>query len=223
MARAKNTRRNSKRKSASRKSEAAGGIPKWLWMLLGIAVGVVIAYSGSLLKLINNTPAKHRTETAEAREPQVHLPEAKQTAPKPAKPPEVLTLIPPEVPPKYEFYKRLPQDEVILPERDYQAIQQPKAPLQDTAKPVPRNPVSPGKGRYLVQVGSFRGKKDADRRKAELLLRGLHPRVEAVTTDSGKWYRVRLGPFQSLDKVNRIRSELHSQKIKTLLVNAGSQ
>ncbi len=216
MAKKRNTKRNSKSDQ-----KQSSGIPKWLWMLIGIAVGVVIAYSSSIRDLINKEPAQAQTEVV------VSTPknEPQEPAATPLKKPEVLTLIPPKEPPKYDFYERLPRAEVIIPQRDYQHVQTPKAPLQDKPTVTVTNASSSqdSVGSFLIQVGSFRNPKDAERRKATLILKGMRPHIEAVTTDSGQWHRVRLGPFVSRDKVNQLRSELHSQKIKTLVVNASGQ
>jgi cell division protein FtsN len=50
---------------------------------------------------------------------------------------------------------------------------------------------------YILQAGSFRNMEDADRVKGQLAFLGLESRVERSENDSGVWYRVRMGPFQS--------------------------
>lgn len=75
---------------------------------------------------------------------------------------------------------------------------------------------------YLLQAGSFRQRDDADRRRAELLLLGLEPRVEETSGDNGRWFRVYLGPFDSRAKMSKARSLTAAQDIDTLLLKRGA-
>jgi cell division protein FtsN len=71
---------------------------------------------------------------------------------------------------------------------------------------------------YLLQAGSFRDAADADRRRGELLLLGLEPRVEESEGGNGRWFRVVLGPFESRSAMARARSLTAQQDIDTLLM-----
>lgn len=71
---------------------------------------------------------------------------------------------------------------------------------------------------YLLQAGSFRHAADADRRRAELLLLGLEPRVEETNGSNGRWFRVLVGPFDSRSKMAAARSLTAQQSIDTLLL-----
>ena len=71
---------------------------------------------------------------------------------------------------------------------------------------------------YLLQAGSFRQAEDAERRRAELLLLGLEPRVEETQGSTGRWYRIVLGPFESRSAMARARSLTAQQDIDTLLM-----
>jgi sporulation related protein len=71
---------------------------------------------------------------------------------------------------------------------------------------------------YLLQAGSFRQRDDADRRRAQLLLLGLDPKVEETTGDNGRWFRVYVGPFDSRSKMAKARSLTAAQNIDTLLL-----
>ena len=86
--------------------------------------------------------------------------------------------------------------------------------------------VAPARGttstdQYILQAGSFRQREDADRRRAELLLLGLDPKVEESSGDNGRWFRVYLGPFDSRSKVAKARSLTAGQDIDTLLLKRG--
>jgi cell division protein FtsN len=68
------------------------------------------------------------------------------------------------------------------------------------AKPLPIpivSPISASKGAYLVQLGSFRSKQEAERMKAALALKGFVVNVAPVTQQNTNWYRVVLGPYPS--------------------------
>ncbi|MEM6483785.1 MAG: SPOR domain-containing protein [Pseudomonadota bacterium] len=70
----------------------------------------------------------------------------------------------------------------------------------------------------LLQAGSFRDREDADRRRAELLLLGLEPAIEQSDGETGRWYRVLIGPFASRSAMARARGLTAQQDIDTLLV-----
>ena len=106
--------------------------------------------------------------------------------------------------PEYEFYELLPKQEIRV-DVDPAELPQPRA--------------AAGEGpQYLLQAGSFRQAEDADRRRAELLLLGLEPRVEETRGETGRWYRVILGPFESRSAMARARSLTAQQDIDTLLM-----
>ena len=72
--------------------------------------------------------------------------------------------------------------------------------------------------RFLLQAGAFKTAEDADAMRARLALLGLDakvfPREEGGTT----LYRVRLGPYGSLDEINRVRKALADNAIDSQLV-----
>lgn len=124
-------------------------------------------------------------------------PEAAPTTAVPAEPPK----------PRFDFYTMLPE----------QTIDGPVEPAE-VAKPPPGT----AEVTYLLQAGSFRQREDADRRRAELLLLGLEPRIEETNSDNGRWYRVYLGPFNSHSAMTRARSLTAAQDIDTLLLKRGT-
>lgn len=209
-------RKRSTARRTSRRRQKTRLIPAWLWLLMGIALGVVVAYSGQLRQLFNDRDIEVQTRINTP----VTIPTpATRVEPRQPEAPKVVTIIPPKEAPKYDFYYRLPKEEVIVKEDEYKAVTKPPVVFQ-----APANTVKSSDGvRYLIQAGSFRTHKDADRRKAQLALMGMQAAIEKVKTDSGQWFRVKLGPYGNLDQANQVRTELHSNKIKTLLVNAPGQ
>ena len=124
-------------------------------------------------------------------------PQAAPTTAVPAEPPK----------PRFDFYTMLPE----------QTIDGPVEPAE-VAKPPP----GAAQVTYLLQAGSFRQREDADRRRAELLLLGLEPRIEETNSDNGRWFRVYLGPFNSHSAMTRARSLTAAQDIDTLLLKRGA-
>jgi cell division protein FtsN len=119
-----------------------------------------------------------------------------------------------EVPkPRFDFYTTLPAQKIDVEEKP-DAVE----PAADVSKPPPPA-ASPEL--YFLQAGSFRQQADAERRRAELLLLGLDPKVEGTNTDSGRWFRVYLGPFETHEAVGRARSLLANQNIDAVLLKRG--
>jgi cell division protein FtsN len=68
-----------------------------------------------------------------------------------------------------------------------------------------------GKGgeRYWLQAGSFTAQSDAENLKARLALGGWEANVqEGTVPDKGVRYRVRMGPYDDADELNRMKAEL---------------
>ena len=104
--------------------------------------------------------------------------------------------------PRFDFYKLLPEQTIDVEVDEVE-------PARDVGKPGAAD-------LYVLQAGSFRQREDADRRRAQLLLLGLEPTVEASSGDNGRWFRVYLGPFASRSDMNRVRGLTAGQDIDTL-------
>jgi cell division protein FtsN len=124
--------------------------------------------------------------------------------------------------PRFDFYKILP------------GIEEPKAPPKSAEKPAPdkltvdraaapdkpgdrsvakqdeRLPTAPkSPDRFWLQAGSFAAEPDAENLKARLALAGWEAVVQAANvSEKGVRYRVRLGPYDNTDELNRIKGEL---------------
>ena len=107
--------------------------------------------------------------------------------------------------PRFDFYTLLPE----------QTMDVEVEPAPEVASPTSNNASTDF---YLLQAGSFRQQEDAERRRAELLLLGLEPKVEETSGDNGRWFRVYVGPFDSHSKMARARSLTANQNIDTLLL-----
>jgi cell division protein FtsN len=61
---------------------------------------------------------------------------------------------------------------------------------------------------YYLQAGAFREQGDAESTRAKLALQGLEASISEKPSDAGTLYRVRLGPYNQLEAMNRVRSKL---------------
>lgn len=111
--------------------------------------------------------------------------------------------------PRFDFYTMLPEQQITVDVEPAQVA-------------TPRTePVIQGET-FLLQAGSFRQSEDAERRRAELLLLGLEPRVEEASGEHGRFFRVFLGPFRTHAEMSRARGLTTAQNIDTLLMKRDS-
>lgn len=71
---------------------------------------------------------------------------------------------------------------------------------------------------YFLQAGAFRSADDAESIKARILLLGLPAQVQQAQVGGSTLNRVRVGPFDGIDAMNRARAQLGSQKIESSVV-----
>lgn len=110
--------------------------------------------------------------------------------------------------PKFDFYKILPGSEEPVSEKE----------MKDAAKSSKSQPEA-ARGVYFIQAGSFQNPADADNQKAKIAILGFESSVEPTALpDKGTWYRVRLGPYTTLEELNRVRRTLSQSGIDASLV-----
>ena len=110
---------------------------------------------------------------------------------------------------QYDYYNMLPNAEVVVPERE--AV---------VGRNLPAVPVEKA-GSYVLQVGSYRDFKEADRVRAQLALQGIESKVQRVSVDNDTWHRVRIGPIADLKELNRIRARLREADMDLLVIRVG--
>ena len=112
----------------------------------------------------------------------------------------------------YDFYDRLPNFEVVVPEKDKEvARERDSSPAATIERP----------GTYVLQAGSYRKQEEADRIRAQLKLQGIDAAVQRVAVDDDVWHRVRIGPVSDLAELNRLRSRLRSADLDALVIRVG--
>jgi cell division protein FtsN len=77
---------------------------------------------------------------------------------------------------------------------------------------------------YYLQVGAFQTGEDADNMKAKLALQGFEAVVQTATIpDKGVWHRVRVGPLNNLDEINKAKNDLAANGFKTDLIKVNNE
>jgi cell division protein FtsN len=115
--------------------------------------------------------------------------------------------------PRFDFYKILPGGEEPKAATERRAIDKLPPPAEKTApavvaKAAEKEPAKIG-DRFWLQAGAFNGEAEAENLKARLALAGWEGAVQKVSLpDKSVRYRVRLGPYDNTDELNRIKSEL---------------
>ncbi len=136
--------------------------------------------------------------------------------------------------PRFEFYQILPGDKNDKGARtgakaDAAPVPKSAEPATRTApeqkpaaKPDAKPDVKPASGEvFYLQVGAFQSQTDAENMKAKVAFAGFEAVVRPVNLpDKGTLYRVRLGPYKSLDEVNRIKATLSQGSIAAAVVKS---
>jgi cell division protein FtsN len=73
---------------------------------------------------------------------------------------------------------------------------------------------------YFLQAGAFTRRADADAQKASLAIQGIQAQLSEVTNDGETLWRVRVGPFNTLEESNPVRDKLNGVGIKPTLIRA---
>ena len=217
---------------------SGGSLPGWVWMIVGLAIGLVVA------AFVYIDRPQHKTRLGEAAQAEGDLKpllgdDGDKPAPKAAKPvarddgngkgktakpaDSVPVPSPDKVPPRYTFYNELPKIEVAIP-REYSRPAQAAAPGKPAPAPVKPPPAEvkqalAAPGAYLIQVGAYKSREEADRQRAKLALIGYESRIEQVTlSERDVRFRVRVGPQASLSAAQDVLARLESNSISGFLV-----
>jgi len=179
----------------------AGCPPRWVWLLAGILIGIFISFLFYLREVAPRVEeftaaTKDATQAQTATGTNTKATSEKTVAPTPAAS---------TARPAFEFYDTLPKTEV-------------KVPVEVPGKSATDDLLVTKPGKYILQVGSFREKSQADGLKAHLMTLGITAQVEPMTTSAESWYRVQVGPFINLDDLNQTRAVLSENEIPTILL-----
>ncbi|HYC35770.1 MAG TPA: SPOR domain-containing protein [Usitatibacter sp.] len=209
--------------------------PLLLGMIIGLLLGIVISLAVALwLNRLSNP----FVEKGRAADPVSKLAPTPAPAPAdPAKSPDKAAKSkeagdkPPAKSdrPRFEFYQILPGDRDTGDKAVASAPRVAPPVAIPPAAPAPAAAGKPGSSpnlpkphsgeTYWLQAGAFSEEREADNLKARIALTGLEASVRAANIpDKGTIYRVRLGPYQSLDDANRIKTTLTQNGVGAAII-----
>ena len=189
----------------------------WPFLAVGLALGLAVAAGVYFSDLRSGTPSAARPDPAASRGAPRGPAAPERTRPAPAgtrsadaassadaTDGESVAAAADE--PRFDFYDILPRFEVVVPE--VETVTRSSEPPAPIAAP----------GSYVLQTGSFRSHADADRMQASLALLGIESRIQKVTIDADEFHRVRVGPINDLDELDRVRTELRRAGVESLMM-----
>lgn len=62
--------------------------------------------------------------------------------------------------------------------------------------------------KFIIQVGSFKVKSEADKMRAALVMKGLNASISEVNQQNVSWYRVVVGPFLTKQEAQKLQLNL---------------
>src|SRR5258708_14902521 len=185
--------------STRRRSEGGFLLGIFVGVVIGLAVALGIAFAQKKARMPFHPakPTRAEKEPARGKPPAIAgLPQGSSAPPAAGEKP------------KFDFYKILPGQEEPVTEKELRERSRTARSQQETSKDV-----------YFIQAGSFQNPADADNQKARLAILGFESSVEpANLPDKGTWYRVRLGPYNKVEEINRVRQALAQNGIDASLV-----
>jgi len=173
----------------------SGGSSLLIGILIGLVLGLGIALA--VAWYINKMPSPFLNRTPPAKS------EPAKGAQAPAKSEEKAAKAP-EGKPRFDFYKILPGTEEPATAQQLDAQKKSTVATRET---------------FFLQAGAFQGAPDADNLKARLALLGIEATIQTTTLpDKGLWHRVRVGPYNSIEELNRTRDTLRQNGVETALI-----
>jgi len=201
--------------------------PLLLGMIIGLLLGIVIALAVALwlnrlsnpfvdkakpiepLARIGPTQPQHPDEKAAAARPGADKAATEKAAAEKAKTER----------PRFEFYTVLPGEKEVTDKEAKAAAARPRDPAKGGPGSSPSQPKPHTGESYWLQAGAFSEEKEADNLKAKIAFTGLEASVKSVeVAGKGTLYRVRLGPYQSLEDANRIKGALSQNGVGATII-----
>lgn len=212
----------------------------FIGIIIGMVIGLAIALGVALA--ITNTPTPFTTKVAKpekpaeaaeaesidpnkgmygnkapARDPARAVAKAPQTAPLPAPLPNRAMEKKPEQKPMTDEKLAAMQ----LFSNDHPKKPEPK--VSDAREAPAKADGTDDRWRYFLQAGAFRQQVDAENARAKLALLGVEARLSERQSDIGTLYRVRVGPFDQLESMNKVRGKLSDNGVDTAVVRISKQ
>jgi cell division septation protein DedD len=195
-------------------------LPAWVWLCVGVLLGLGL----SALVLVKDWAPMLRKRN-------VPQPNPEATAPKEPDQAVADDAHKPPAPKKtFDFYRALPEMEVVIPDaelsakaraeqqRQQQAIAQSQVQPAGTTTPAPAAPAAAGESgaRYVLLAGSYNDAKAADEAKAKLALLGIVAKVQSVTIDGKTYNRIIVGPYPNASETESAKATLAENGVKAI-------
>lgn len=195
----------------------AGGtlIGVFIGLVLGLGLAAGVAYY--LMKSNGPFPAQGGRETREGMKEPAKVAKSEGAADKPRF--DFYKILPGSEEPKVQAdarkdKERTPDRAVVEQSRDRTSpdkavvAKAPERAPEKAPEPAPAATVKAAE-RFWLQAGSFGTEADAENLKARLAFAGWQAIVQpGAVPDKGTRYRVRLGPYDNTEELNRIRNDL---------------
>ena len=95
-------------------------------------------------------------------------------------------------------------------------------PPQQNGRPAsasaPATAAGPANSGYLLQVGAYKTRADAEQQRARLALQGFEAKVTERGGGGITYYRVRIGPFAQFGDMNTVRQRLSDAGVDTVVI-----
>jgi cell division protein FtsN len=195
--------------------------PMFVGIIIGLLLGIGLALGLAIWLNRANNPFIEKSRPVEALPTIPPRPATAPSAPSPV-------ALPGEAEkPRFEFYQLLPGEksargDAAHPPRAADAATRGAPEPKPAAKAENKPEAAPAGGEvFYLQAGAFQSPTDAENMKAKVAFAGFEALVRPVNLpDKGTLYRVRLGPFKSLDEVNRIKATLSQGGIGAAVVKS---
>ena len=182
------------------------GFPGWALFLAGVVVGLILFAFAS----------RHLPSLRRADQPQANPDAIAQQGSSPG----IAGSSASSSASQFDFYKVLPEKEVVIPNTELSAMakaeQQKAAAANNASASAPAanaTGAASSEGGYVLQVGSYPNAESADAMKAKLALQGFTAHVQAITLDGKTWNRVQIGPFATATQLQDVQKQLSAAGI----------
>lgn len=201
------------RRQQPAKKKSGGGT--LIGMFIGLVLGVGVA--AGVVFYLNKSPLPFNKMLASAKSEAPAAPAGKTD--KPAvngqaavpNPPMALPGKPGDPIPekRFQFYDILPGKTDAVPDKNAK----PAVAKEEQKKEESKESKQP----LFLQAGSFSTANDADNQKAKLALMGMEAVVQQVMVQDKTYFRVRVGPYNKIDELNKVRADLAKAGIEAQL------
>jgi cell division protein FtsN len=198
-----------RKRSQPAKKKSGGGT--LIGMFIGLVIGVAIA--AGVVWYLNSSPLPFNKQVQEQSPRATADPAAGRSEPLalPGKPGDPV----PEK--RFQFYNILPGKAEAVPDPAAKPAKAKKEEKKEEKKAEAKEEVKESKVPLFLQVGSFSTAQDADNQKAKLAFMGFEAVVQQVMIQERTLYRVRIGPYNKIDELNKVRAELAKSGIEAQL------